>query len=309
MSFEKSIREDFSDIPVLFFLGGQGTRMEDLAYKHVVLSKQWLPIGFDENNEPIPLFWRNFEILLELGFKEFYIIVNKNGEKVKRYFEKKLSKLSSPANVWFINKETIGRKQKSAGVNIYIFENDVEGTADQLLALKPAIESGTFLVINGDEYFCGEDNKIKKEIASFIEYSLKQIKENKAICVFSFVEKNKVIGSAWTKLDIGIEKNKFDGKVSEISEPNVAITSFFVASSELFNILLQEKINYQIPLDLASSRVDKKIIESQRGYGKIIDVEAFSNVNTPEDYFKLVSYINKSTNTITNFSRKNLYSF
>jgi NDP-sugar pyrophosphorylase family protein len=284
--------------------------MEDLTYKHVVLSKQWLPIGFDENNEPIPLFWRNFEILLELGFKEFYIIINKNGEKVKKYFEKKLSKLNSLVNVWLINKETIGRKQKSEGVNIYIFENDAEGTADQLLALKSVIENRIFLGINGDEYFCGEDNKIKKEIALFIGYSLERIKENKAICVFGFVEKRKVIGSAWTKLNIGIEKNKFDGKVNEMSEPNVVITSLLVASPELFNILLQEKINSKSPLDLASPKVDKRIIELQRGYGKIIDVKTFSNVNTPDDYFKLVSYLNKPTkeNNLS-ISTKNLYSF
>jgi NDP-sugar pyrophosphorylase family protein len=290
MSFEKSIREDFSDIPVVFFLGGQGTRMEDLAYKHVVLSKQWLPIGFDENNEPIPLFWKNFEILLELGFKEFYIIVNKDGEKVKRYFEKKLSKLNSSINVWLVNKETVVRKQKSAGVNIYIFENDVEGTADQLLALKPVVESRIFLRINGDEHFRGE--KVKREIRAFIEYALEKIEKEKAIEVFAFVDKKIAIGSIWGGL--GIKGNEQSGKIIKTNESNFIITSICLASPEFFKILQAEKKN-SIPLDVASPEIVKKIIESQRVYGKVIDVEVFSNVNTSKDYFKLVSYIKEST--------------
>ena len=290
MSFEKSIREDFSDIPVVFFLGGQGTRMEDLAYKHVVLSKQWLPIGFDENNEPIPLFWKNFEILLELGFKEFYIIVNKDGEKVKRYFEKKLSKLNSSINVWLVNKETVVRKQKSAGVNIYIFENDVEGTADQLLALKPVVESRIFLRINGDEHFRGE--KVKREIRAFIEYALEKIEKEKAVEVFAFVDKKIAIGSIWGGL--GIKGNEQSGKIIKTNESNFIITSICLASPEFFKILQAEKKN-SIPLDVASPEIVKKIIESQRVYGKVIDVEVFSNVNTPKDYFKLVSYIKEST--------------
>jgi NDP-sugar pyrophosphorylase family protein len=265
--------------------------MEDLAYKHVVLSKQWLPIGFDENNEPIPLFWRNFEILLELGFKEFYIIVNKDGEKVKRYFKKKLSKLNSSVNVWLINKETVGRKQNSAGVNVYIFENDVEGTADQLLALKPVIESRIFLRINGDEYFGGEKEKVKSEIKAFIEYSLEKIEKEKAIEIFAFVDKKIAIGSVWKGL--GIEGNEQSGKIIKTNESNFIITSICLASPEFFKILRTEKKN-STPLDVASPEIVKKIIESEKAYGKVIDVEVFSNVNTPEDYFKLISYIRDS---------------
>ena len=86
MDFERNIREDFSDTPVLLFCGGKGKRMENLAYKRILPSKEWLPI-FDEYNKPVPLFWPIFEIFLELGLKEYYVIVRKEGEKIKGYFE------------------------------------------------------------------------------------------------------------------------------------------------------------------------------------------------------------------------------
>jgi len=293
MSFEKSIREDFSDIPVVFFLGGQGTRMEDLAYKHVVLSKQWLPIGFDENNEPIPLFWRNFEILLELGFKEFYIIVNKNGEKVKKYFEKKLQKTNELINVILTNKENIEKKPKLKGVNVFIFENDVEGTGDQTLALKNPIGNRMFLRINGDEYFGGEKEKIKHEFSAFLQYSLKQIKENGAINVFAFVKKKNSLGSIWEKLSTGILGGEAEGRVVETEESIHVLTSLCMTSPEFFETLLLERPHSIGPLDLSSPQFGKRLIESKKVYGKVINVEIFSNVNLPEDYYKLVSYLNK----------------
>jgi NDP-sugar pyrophosphorylase family protein len=99
------------------------------------------------------------------------------------------------------------------------------------------------------------------------------------------------IGSVWKGLSI--EGNKLSGKIINTTESNFIVTSICLASPELFDILQSEKKN-SIPLDVASPEIVKKIIESQRVYGKVIDVEVFSNVNTPKDYFKLVSYIKGS---------------
>jgi len=292
MSFEKSIREDFSDIPVLFFLGGEGTRMEDLAYKHVLPSKQWLPIGFDENNEPIPLFWRNFEILFELGFKEFYIIVNKNGEKVKKYFEKKFK--GKEVNIQLLNKESLLKQSKIDGANVYIFENDEKGIGDQLLVLRTIVKNKVCLKIYSDEYFGGEKEKVKSEFKSFIEYSLEKIKKENAIEAFAFVDKNIAIGNIWK--GFGIEGDKREGRIIKIDESIFVITSINIISSEFFDILQSEKKD-STPLDVTSQEIIKKVIESQRAYGKVIDVEVFSNVNTDKDYSKLVSYLaNKNYN-------------
>jgi NDP-sugar pyrophosphorylase family protein len=292
MSFEKSIREDLSDIPVLFFLGGEGTRMEDLAYKHILPSKQWLPIGFDENNEPIPLFWRNFEILFELGFKEFYIIIKKEGEKVKKYFEKKLK--GKEVNIQLLNKESLLKQSKIEGVNIYIFENYEEGIGDQILALESVIKNRLFLKVYGDEYFGGEKEKVKSEFKSFIEYALEKIEKEKAIEVFAFVDKKIAIGNIWKGL--GIEGDKREGKIIKIDESSFMITSISIISPKFLDILHSEKKEF-IPLDVNSKEVDNKVYGSQMAYGKVIDVEVFSNVNTDKDYSKLVSYLaNKNYN-------------
>jgi len=292
MSFEKSIREDFSDIPVLLFSGGDGTRVENLSYKNVVPSKQWLPIGFDENNEPIPLFLPNLEIFLELGFKEFYIIVKKEGEKVKKYFEKKLK--GKEVNIQLLNKESLLKQSKIEGVNIYIFENYEEGIGDQILALESVIKNRLFLKVYGDEYFGGEKEKVKSEFKSFIEYALEKIEKEKAIEVFAFVDKKIAIGNIWK--GFGIEGDKREGKIIKIDESSFMITSISIISPKFLDILHSEKKEF-IPLDVNSKEVDNKVYGSQMAYGKVIDVEVFSNVNTDKDYSKLVSYLaNKNYN-------------
>jgi len=68
-----------------------------------------------------------------------------------------------------------------------------------------------------------------------------------------------------------------------------------LASAEFIDILQSEKKNF-IPLEVASPEVVKRVIESQRVYGKVIDIRFFSNINSPEDYSKLVSYKNNEKN-------------
>ena len=285
MDFEKSIRQDFSGIPVLIFLGGEGKRMENLAYKHVLPSKEWLPI-YDENNKPVPLFWPVFKIFLELGFNEFYILASKEGEKIKKYFEKEFE--GKEVGIQLLNKENILKATKLEGVNIYIFENNEKGVGDQILALKGIIKSRPFLRVHGDEYLGEEKEKVKSEIRTFIGYALKKIEKEKAIEVFAFVDKKIAIGSIWEGL--GIKENKWSGKIIKTNESSFIITSMCLASPEFFKILQTEKKN-SIPLDVASPEIVKKIVESEKAYGKVIDVEVFSNVNTPENYSKLISYI------------------
>jgi NDP-sugar pyrophosphorylase family protein len=287
MSFEKSIREDFSDIPVLFFLGGEGTRMEDLAYKHVLPSKQWLPIGFDENNEPIPLFWRNFEILFELGFREFYILVNKDEEKIKKYFEKKIR--GPNVNILPLNKENISERVKVEGLNIYIFKQKEKGTGNALIEIKEAIGKRQFLEVFPDEYFGGEKEKIKKEIKSFIDYSIQKIEETGAIKVFALVDKKIAIGSIWRGLTL-----QENGRVIQLNNGDFVTTSICLSSSEFFNILISKRSNLKV-LDVASPQILSEIVELQKAYGKIIKIDFFSNINTPKDYFTLVSYIKEYT--------------
>jgi hypothetical protein len=83
-----------------------------------------------------------------------------------------------------------------------------------------------------------------------------------------------------------------------------------MASPEFLEILQSEKKDPSTPLNVDSPQIDKKVFGTQKSYGKFIDIEFFSNVNTSEDYFKLVSYLNKPTKEDSlSISTKNLYSF
>jgi len=282
--FKRGIREDFSDIPVVFFLGGEGSRMEDLAYKHVVLSKQWLPIGFDENNEPIPLFWPIFEILQELGFREFYILINENEKKVKKYFEKKFK--GTNVNIQLLNKENISEKVKLEGLNIYIFKQKEKGTGNALIEIKEAIGKRPFLEVFADEYLGGEKEKIKKEIKFFIDSSLQKIREKEAIKVFALVDKKIAIGSIWGGMTMGE-----NGRIITSNDGDFVTTSICLSSSDFFNILKSKKSSSKV-LDVTFPQILSELVELQKAYGKIINIDFFANVNTPQDYFKLVSYLN-----------------
>jgi NDP-sugar pyrophosphorylase family protein len=289
MNFEKSIREDYSNIPAIIFLGGKGKRME-IAYKEILPSKEWLPIGFDEKGEPIPLFWWNFEILLELGFKEFYFVVTKEGEKVKRYFEKKFK--GRDVNIQLLNKESLSKTSKSKGVNIYIFENNEEEIGDQFLALKSAIKSRVFLKVYGDEYLGGKKEEIKNEIRLFIEYALEKIEIEKAIIVFAFVDKKIAIGSIWKRL--GIERNKQSGKLVETNDSNFIPTSLCIAPPEFLDVLQSEKRD-SAPLDVASPRIAKRLVEFEKAYGKVLKkIEYFVNLNYSTNLHDLVARIKES---------------
>jgi UTP-glucose-1-phosphate uridylyltransferase len=245
-------------------------------------------------------------MLLELGFKEFYIIVRKDGERVKKYFEKKFKEKKINTTLLLNQNQNLSSLTRIEGISIYVFENDKAGIGDQILALKNMIKNRPFLRVYGDEYFGGEKEKVKKEIKSFVEYALQKIKKDGIVEVFAFIDEKIVIGSVFKGL--GIEGDKEDGKIIKTNRSNFMITSLCMSAPEFLEILQSEKKDPFTPLNLDSPQIDKKVFGMQKGYGKVINIGFFSNINTPEDYFKLVSYFNKSTKeNSSTISIKNLY--
>jgi len=287
---DKTIEEkidgyDFSQIPVVIFAGGKGKRIEDFAYKHILPSKEWLPI-YGRNNKLVPLFWPNFEILVELGFKEFYFIITKEGEKVKGYFEEELK--GKNANIQLLNKESLPKRIKTEGVNVYVFEQKKEGTGNALVEIKEAISGRLFLEMFGDEYFAGEKERIKKELTGFINFAIKKIKQNDALEVEAFVEKEKVISK------IGDEEKRYnlkeDEQVNITNNSNLVVTSLSLGSPSIINIFEKKGIR-----DFNTFEAQQELIKTGKIYGKIIDL-IFANINTKEDYLVLLSYtINTKT--------------
>jgi NDP-sugar pyrophosphorylase family protein len=279
------IRESFEEIPVLFFVGGEEERMKGFTKGRI--SKCFLPINHDE-----PIFWNTFIALYKLGFRKFYFITRKKGREIEGYLKEKLKDFGD-INILFLTPFTLlddsNYEKSNNTTDIYIVENDEKGTGDQLLALKSTIKNRIFLKVYGDEHFGGEEEKLKNEMRRFILYGLEKIKKEKAIEVSAFVDKKIVIGSVWSKLVVGIEGDKREGKITKINNPKFAMTSLCMCSPEFFDVLLSEKTP-ALPLELSSPEFTKRIIESERAYGIFIDVEVFSNVNTIDDYYRLVSY-------------------
>jgi NDP-sugar pyrophosphorylase family protein len=283
------IREDFTlrhrllpelvqRIPVLFFVAGEERRMMGFVEWEKAISKSFLLI----NGKPI--FWNTFIILHELGFRDFYFITTKKGNEIKKYFEENLKNFEN-VNIQLLTPSTLSEKKETNAMNIYVFENKEKGTGDQLLALKNAIKSEVFLQVYGDEYFGVEGDRVKSEFRAFIEYALEKIEKEKAIEVLAFVDKKIAIGD--TLKGLSIEKERQDGKLTKTNESKFIPTSLCMFSTELLNILESEK-KESIPLNVASPSVIKRIIDSQRGYGKIIDIEFFSNNNYLGNYLESV---------------------
>jgi NDP-sugar pyrophosphorylase family protein len=278
------IREDFRGIPVLFFIAGEEKRMGSFVEEKEVISKSFLLI----NGKPI--FWNTFIILHELGFRDFYFITTKKGSEIKKYFEENLKNFEN-INIQLLTSFTLYEKKETNGLNIYIFENKEKGTGDQLLALKSIIiKSGMFVQVYGDECFGIKEEKVKSEFRSFIEYALEKIEKEKAIEVIAFVDEKIAIGD--TLKGFGIEGNKQNGKLTKTDDSKFVPTSLCVISRELLDILESEKKGLA-PLNITSPQIIKRILDSQRAYGKKIDIEFFSNNNSPENYYKSFLMLSK----------------
>jgi dTDP-glucose pyrophosphorylase len=296
MEFEKSIREDFSEVPLLFYLGGKGTRMENLPYKQIVPTKAWLPVTFDENTEPIPSFWPLFEVFLELGFKEIYVIVNKgDGEKSKKYFGKKLK--TKDVNVQFIDAENFSKRLKINGVNIYICENELNGTGSPIIEIEEAINNRAFVRVFGDNYFGYKKEKkeeFKEDIKKFLVFGLKKAEEGITTAVFVPIEKVVSV----SKEEEALSKFSIDnyGKINLLKERGkIVITSITIEPPSIIKMLKEMKENLD-PLDIHSKFIRETLIREGKFYGKVINgIDFFLNANTPEDYHKLVSLINIKT--------------
>jgi NDP-sugar pyrophosphorylase family protein len=84
-----------------------------------------------------------------------------------------------------------------------------------------------------------------------------------------------------------------DGKVNLLKERgNIVITSITIEPPSIIKRLKEMKETI-IPLDIHSKVIRETLIREGKFYGKIIkEIEFFLNVNTPDDYYKLVSLIN-----------------
>jgi NDP-sugar pyrophosphorylase family protein len=281
---EKIKGYNLSDIPVLIFAGGEGKRMWNFSYVSILPSKEWLLVPH-ENNKLVPLFWRIFEISVELGFEEIYIIITKEGEKVKKFFEREFK--GKDINIELLNKKTLSKKTKLEGkTNIYIFEQKGRGTASALSEMKRAINGRIFLEIFGDEYFGGEKEKIKNEVVTFINFAVERIKQNDALKVEAFVKKERVISR------INDEEKRYylkeDEQIDTTKNSNLVVTSLSLSSPKIIDIYEKKKIK-----DFNTSKAQQELIKTGKIYGRSIDPDFFANINREEDYFALRSHLDQ----------------
>ena len=278
MNFKINIREEFEDLQVIFFIGGEGTRMKDLYYKYVLPSKQWLIVGFDENGEPILLWFKNFEILRKAGLKNFYFLAS--NDKCFEYFKERFGN-NPEYNLQFFSKEDLLKMKngenkiiKEEGkVNIYVIETGKKGNAAELLYLyKLGIIQPPFLRVYGDEY-----PKIKNidEVKEFIKWGIKKIIEEDVVSAFMCVPKEKVKNEDLEKrLIFNIGGGE---ELLQDENGNFIVTSFTIHSFKFIELIEQIGVSSIEDERLMAHTAHKKV-------GREIEVEFFVNVNTKKDY-------------------------
>jgi len=279
MDFTDFLRENIS-VPVVALLGGEGTRMEELAYKSIVGKKQLLPINFDEDGEPVLVFEPNFEILLELGFKEFYFLIDKKDkERVYKYFTKKFGEKASVILASDNQKEKSGEKPV-----IYLVPLPNKGVIPTLLSIEEYLKSKeAFILLGGDVYFGIEKEKVKKELKRVVLEGIKKVKEG-AVRFDVLVKKEKEILPKETSeinwFPINIDKNK---KVIPSSiEESLIITGLYIFSTEILKIF--KTLN---PSSLNDPKFLNELLKRGIWYGEKADVDVHANLNT-EKHFKAV---------------------
>jgi hypothetical protein len=278
MNFKIHIREEFEDLQVIFFIGGEGTRMKNLYYKYILPSKQWLIVGFDENGEPIPLWFKNFEILRRAGLKNFYFLAS--NDRCFEYFKERFGN-NLEYNLQFFSKEDFlkiksgeDRIIKENGkVNIYVIETGKKGNGVELLYLyKLGIIEPIFLRVYGDEYL---EIKNTDEVKEFIRWGIKKVIEEDMVSAFMCVPREKVKNKDLEKrLIFNIGRN---GELLQEENGNFIVTSFTLHSIKFIELV--EQIG-------ASSIEDERVMTHtfHKKVGKAIEVEFFVNVNTKKDY-------------------------
>ena len=278
MDFKTHIREGFEDLQVVFFIGGEGSRMRNLYYKYILPSKQWLVVGYEKDGEPIPIWFKNFEVLRKIGIRNFYFLAS--NDKCFEYFKQRFG--SNPEyNLQFFSKEDFLKIERGESkitkengkVNIYVMETGKKGNATELLYLyKLGIIEPIFLRVYGDEYL---EIKNVEEIKEFIRWGIKKIIEEDAVSAFACVSKEKVKNKGLEKRVVfNIGKNE---ELLVDENGNFVVTSFTLHSIKFIKLI--EQIG-------ASSIEDERLMSytSHKKVGRVIEVEFFVNVNTKEDY-------------------------
>jgi dTDP-glucose pyrophosphorylase len=260
-----------SKVPAIILLGGQGTRMENLAYKHILPSKQWLPIGFDENLEVIPLFWKSFSVLIKAGVKKFYIIVPpREIQKILKFFK---HKLGEKVDMKLINRKSFSKidsiQENQDKLQLFFVRSLGKPTVQEILFLKRVLNT-PFIVICADDYFEEEETVLIEKVKRFIEESIKKIEKENKMGIYSFVKDKAILNKNVQErllfnLNYGSQTKKF------------MITSLSVYSPRVFEEFVKNK-NYYIGEEA------QEFIEKGNGDAFVIDVKGFANVNTPEDY-------------------------
>jgi dTDP-glucose pyrophosphorylase len=259
------------EVPAIILLGGQGTRMETFAYKHVLPSKQWLPIGFDENFEVIPLFWKSFSVLIKVGVRKFYLIVPlREVQKILKFFK---HKLGEKADVKLINRklfsETDPIQENQDKLQLFLVKSLGKPTVQEILFLKRILNT-PFIVICADDYFDGEETVLVEKVKEFIEEGIKKIEKENKTSIYSFVREEAILNK-------NIQERLLFNLHYESQTKKFMITSLSVYSHRVFEEFVKNK-NYYLGEEA------QEFIEKGKGDAFVIDVKGFANVNTPEDY-------------------------
>jgi len=278
MDFKTCIREGFEDLQVVFFIGGEGTRMKNLYYKYILPSKQWLIVGFDKDGEPIPLWFKNFEILRKIGMRNFYFLASDN--RCFEYFKERFGN-NPEYNLQFFSKEDFLKiesgenkiTKENGKVNIYIMETGKKGNATELLYLyKLGIIEPIFLRVYGDEYLEITNTGQLKE---FIKWGIKKITEEEVVSAFMCVSKEKVKNKDLEKrLIFNIGRNE---ELLQDENGKFVVTSFTLHSIKFMELVEQLGVSYIEDERVMTHTSHKKV-------GKPIEVEFFVNVNKKKEY-------------------------
>jgi dTDP-glucose pyrophosphorylase len=282
MNFAEFLREN-TQVPVVVLLGGKGTRMK-LPYKHIVEKKQLLPIYFNEEGDPVPVFESNFEILLELGFKKFYFLIDKKDkERIYNYFTEKFEEKASilvPQNKKEINEEK---------PIIYLIPLPNKGVIPTLLSMERYLKSEeVFILLGGDVYFGIEKGKVKNELKRAILEGIKKVKEGAIRFDILVKKENEIlkeeIPENWFKIKIDENKKVITSSAGE----NLIITGLYIFSTEIFKIIKTLK-----PTSLNDQKLLNELLKREKWYGEEVDIK-HANLNKETHYKEVVKELRKA---------------
>jgi len=247
--------------------------------------KQLLPIDFNENGEPVLAFEPNFEILLELGFKEFYFLIDeKDKERLYSYLKKKFG---GKASIILASQNKKEKSEEQPVIHLVPLPN--EGVIPTLLSMEEHLEpKKVFILLGGDVYFGIEKEKVKKELRRILIEGIKKVEEG-AIRFDVFVKKEKEIlleeTSETNLFPINIDKDK--KVITSSIEESLIITGFYIFSTEIFRIIKTLK-----PISLNDPKLLNELLKRGIWYGEKADVY-HENLNTDAHYRAVVKELRK----------------